>query len=435
MKIAIIADDLTGANDTGVQFAKKGWKTSVLMQENQKIEEDIEVFVIDTDSRASSPNEAYKNVRNAINVVEKNSVDILYKKIDSTMRGNIGVELDAIYDHYPADFILIAPGYPKNNRFVKEGTLIIGDVPLHESEFSNDLKTPIGLSYIPDIIKKSSVKDVGIISESDLVNNESDIFSKLSNYHDKNIPYLVCDSMEEYHLEKLVDFIGETEYNVVWCGSAGLANYLSENKETLNNEEISINEYLDPILMVIGSLHDITREQLNYLLNDSTITGIKLNSHLVVGSEEELNSETQRVISEITTAFENKKNVALFSSGSKAEIEQSITNGKKYKMDAVQVSDRISKVLGEITNKVFKETEINKLFLTGGDTAKKVCTCLDITEFILLNEVETGVPIGVLRGEGPILTITKAGGFGSLEALHNSYKLFGGGKKCAQLLE
>ena len=63
MKFAIIADDLTGANDTGVQFARRGLVTSVLLQPDQKLAEDLDVVVIDTDSRSLSQEEAYRKVR------------------------------------------------------------------------------------------------------------------------------------------------------------------------------------------------------------------------------------------------------------------------------------------------------------------------------------------------------------------------------------
>src|SRR4051812_12242875 len=98
MKFAIIADDLTGANDSGVQLAKIGLKTSVVFRRNMQAVREQEAVVINTDSRSISKGEAYRRVKEAAIILKAFSTEIIFKKVDSTLRGNIGNEIDAVYD-------------------------------------------------------------------------------------------------------------------------------------------------------------------------------------------------------------------------------------------------------------------------------------------------------------------------------------------------
>jgi len=89
-KIAVIADDLTGANDTGVQFAKQGLKTIVLMgRDFPSGSSDDDVVVMDSQSRSLTPGEAYRKVAALAVQVREGGFCTVFKKIDSTLRGNV----------------------------------------------------------------------------------------------------------------------------------------------------------------------------------------------------------------------------------------------------------------------------------------------------------------------------------------------------------
>lgn len=163
LRIAIIADDLTGANDSGVQFARSGLKTSVLINMESDNISDDDVIIIDTDSRSVTPEEAYRKVKEAAGYLKSQPYDIIFKKIDSTLRGNIGAEFDALYDVFQPDFIICTPAYPDYNRKVRDGCLYLGDKLLHETEFALDPKTPIRESNIPKMINGQSQRGVGLI--------------------------------------------------------------------------------------------------------------------------------------------------------------------------------------------------------------------------------------------------------------------------------
>ena len=100
--IYVIADDLTGANDTGVQFSKQGYSTQVaILSDTQSqhlastlSQEALDVLVIDTETRDADAAAARARIRAVLASLYLQPGDIVYKKIDSTLRGQIGVELD-----------------------------------------------------------------------------------------------------------------------------------------------------------------------------------------------------------------------------------------------------------------------------------------------------------------------------------------------------
>lgn len=136
-KVIIVADDLTGASDTGVQFVKAGLKASVLFQptfEDMSRYKEEDVLIVDTDSRSMSSERAYNEVSQVVQPFLQGDSHLFFKKIDSTLRGNIGVELQALMDLGRFDAAVIAPAYPDANRSTAYGIHYVEGVPVHLSE-------------------------------------------------------------------------------------------------------------------------------------------------------------------------------------------------------------------------------------------------------------------------------------------------------------
>lgn len=425
MKVAIIADDLTGANDTGVQFAKKGLRTSVLMHKGAKLSSELDVLIIDTDSRSQSKVEAYESVSAAASIIKSDSFEIFYKKIDSTLRGNIGSELDAIFDVFQPDILVLAPGYPKNNRIVKNGKIYINKILLQETNFAKDPRNPMLDSYIPNILKSGTNREVALITMEDIDKGSGYVQQKIIKMKEAGIPYLLFDTREDEDLKFIVSCVAATKLNVVWAGSAGLANHLIENtNKSIPN--IALPRTKETVLMVIGSVNERSRIQLKKLLDSEEVMGIELQSQFAVKTDQLLQREKDRVLDLIEQTIKKKLHIVLYSSGDPKAIELAIQCGRNNALTPQMVSKQISELLGEITKTVVRKYKIKRLFLTGGDTAKRVCDSMKIAEFRLIDEVEMGVPLGTLVDEDDIMTVTKAGGFGSDQVLLKSLKVLRG---------
>ncbi|MFV9510469.1 four-carbon acid sugar kinase family protein [Tepidibacillus sp. LV47] len=421
MKIAIIADDLTGANDSGVQLAHYGLKTSVLFQLNSSQLDENDAVVIDADSRSLSKKEAYEKVK-ALSETLKARFPIIYKKIDSTLRGNIGAEIDAVYDAIKPTFMIIAPGYPKNGRTIYKGYHFLHDTLLHETEISRDPKCPVKESYVPNLIAKQTKRPIGLIDYQTLRLGFDKVKERLNDYRENHIPYIVFDSLTEEDLRCIAQYVCRINEKVVWVGSAGLANYLPEVYQLQKSKRtITINQS-HPILLVVGSVSQISRKQLDLALSLKNVKGVQLDSVRLVSNDQSRCEEIEKAFHQAEDWAKQGYHVALYSSASPNEIKQVQEIGESKGLSAIEISNFIAQNLGEVASTLINKGYFRGMILTGGDTAKNVCDKVGATGFELLDEVETGVPIAKLIHDSGMYVVTKAGAFGSentfIQAIH-----------------
>ncbi|MFJ5670910.1 four-carbon acid sugar kinase family protein [Bacillus safensis] len=418
MKVCVISDDLTGASDCGGQLVRYGLDVSVVMQRQNRDWKGKEAIIFNTDSRSVPEKEAYKRVKKVSEWVKNESYDMVYKKIDSTMRGNIGQEINAIYDTFQPDFVFIAPAFPEAGRQVIHGVHFLNQKQLHETEVANDPKTPVKDSLITRIIKDQSGREVGHLSYKDLHKGYETVSKKLVAFKKQNISYITVDSVHESDLQCLVDIVRSTEFSVIFSGSTGLINYLPQTyglKQSKKGIELQKNE--KPVLFVIGSVSKIGRIQLNQLLINSDTVGLEVDPEkLLLGSISKQN-EANRVIKEAIKSLRKEKSIALFSSN---KVKETQKVGARQGYSPVEISNYISMTLGEIAVHLINYYDINNLFLTGGDTAQQVLGQLGVSEFHLLDEVESGIPLGKLEHTREIFAVTKAGSFGTNLAMIKS---------------
>lgn len=444
MNIAVIADDLTGANDTGVQMARQGLATSVLL-ELKTGGGKREAVVFDTDSRSLPPLEAYQKVKDVCLFLGRGgeaSSPVIYKKFDSTLRGNIGSELDAVYETLQPDFIVIAPSFPRAGRTLTGGMMYVNGRPLHETEMAYDPKHPATESAFSAILERQSRYPYALISLELLRGERTRLDERIAGYRRSGIPYLVFDAEREEDLSLIASLFpeGPGRPKVVWAGSAGLAGALTAQmmrsmneasdqagvalEEPVRKEAKPINNavYYDQncVIVVVGSVNPWSRRQLTELVKEENVYAITVDSDKLLfpgSSGMELDRVRDLAINVISR---EGKHVALYTSGDPDEVERVRKLGMDSGLNATEVGERISAELGRLAAEIITECGIRHMVLTGGDTAKQVCRHLRDVEITLIDEVENGVPLGRTPGESGRYIITKAGAFGSDQVLVRS---------------
>lgn len=421
MKIAIVADDITGANDSGVQLARHGLKTAVLFDIDEENVKNYEAVVYDTDSRSINKVEAYNKVKQVVLSLKNAGFTNIFKKLDSTMRGNIGAEIDAVYDVLIPDFVMIAPGYPKNNRTILNSVHYLNGVPLGESEIAKDPKTPVTVSSLTELLENQTAQRIETITVNDLALGKNHIEEMLKKFYNEKIPYIIVDSTEETHLQQILNDTKDLPYHFAWAGSAGIANYLPayyEIRETTQTLHIPNNE--GPILTVIGSVNKNSRSQLKNLLDQPNLHSIAFESFKAVSSQIERIEEIERVYNEAIQKASEGLDIVIYSTAEKEDIEKAWKTGNKQNLSKTEISNEIVKALGSICSSLLKEGIFKGYSLTGGDTAKQFCLLSDIKGFELLDEIEIGVPISKFLGIDDVYVVTKAGGFGTEQVFINA---------------
>ena len=154
MDLAIIADDLTGAADSGVQLKRSGYRTAVVFRRaDLPPEVDLDAVAVDTDSRSSPAGFAAKRVLEAGRAM--NNARVIYKKIDSTLRGPIAAELAAALGATGRTKAVVAPAFPSAGRTTFEGVQLVNGKPVHQTGLAYDPSTPVSESHIPYLLSEA----------------------------------------------------------------------------------------------------------------------------------------------------------------------------------------------------------------------------------------------------------------------------------------
>ncbi|MFD1862141.1 four-carbon acid sugar kinase family protein [Planococcus chinensis] len=415
-QIGIIADDFTGANDTGVRLAQKGLKSKVLLTDSidysRLPEQDIDVWIIDTNSRAMGPRAAYEAVFQEISRLSGCGIQSFYKKVDSTLRGSVASELKAMQDASGLDLIFLAPAFPAMGRTVEDGVLLVNGKPVAETEFAKDPKTPVLHSYIPDLLADGGSK-TAVLTKEILrgLKPEQWVDEQLRD----GVQWIVCDTVEEGDFRKLSELAKRLDVAVGWAGSAGMINHLYTEYERENTEN-TLEGPLEKVLVLSGSLSGKTGEQLEALKLRPNTLMIEVDPLDLLEGEAEVFEGVSRKVR--TDEFDC---AVIYVYGSQENRRKTASWAEMNGRTANQIGQAISAGIGKLARQALETTAFDALIMTGGDTAKDICSELGIHDMELRFEVEAGLPLGMVAWNNKEMpAITKAGGFGNAESLSNA---------------
>lgn len=410
-QLAVIADDLTGANDTAVQFAKRNISSCVRINFDQPklAHEMADVVVIDTNSRDINAIEAYQKVKQTCEKLQDSGIVHIYKKIDSTLRGNLGAEIEAAASVFLPTVVIIAPAFPGNQRITIGGCHFLDGVPIALTEMAHAPKSPINESQIIDVLREQTDVLIGLISLETVKQGAAQIAAAIRQCLKRDEKWIVFDAAEDKHLGYIVE-AAKVYKQLLWVGSAGLAEYLPSIYQWKPSKRVVGIKTSGPILIVAGSVSKTTQTQIQEVLTHTKINLIKLNA---AGLLENQSEEIKRCVKSVNSLLEKGSDVLLASATLDADVKQAIEAGIKYKLVGSEVSEYTARALGEVAKTVVG-SHLAGVILTGGDTAIHVCKALGAEGIEILEEVAMGIPLGRLVG-GPcsgLQVITKAGAFG-----------------------
>ena len=305
-KIIVIADDLTGANDTAVQFSKRNLRTLVVTNKDNiyKSLEHCDVLAIDTESRADSSDAAYKKVFDMGKLLNDKKIKYVYKKMDSTLRGNPGAEIAGIMDSLKIGFAVVTPALPEQGRTIRNGTLYVNGVLLAETGIRDDPKTPVKESFIPAVISQQTDKRTGVIYQKDLLAGEENLAQMIRNQMTDGVQIVVIDAESEEDLAMIVSAVTSLKERILLAGSAGLAQYLPDYLDLTRLKKSNI--------IVAGSVNNVTRIQLDYVKNNSEIPVIDIDVQRLFTGEKR--KEMERITDIIKHSCQRGEDIIIRSS-------------------------------------------------------------------------------------------------------------------------
>ena len=404
-KYIVIADDLTGSNATCSLFKKIGLRAASILKLQGDINYDVDVISYSTASRGLDKEEAYKKVSEAIKILKNKDVLVYNKRIDSTLRGNIGTEINAMLDNLEDDRIaVVVPAYPDSGRIVVNKTMLVNGVLLENSDAGKDPKTPIKTSCVESLIQKGIKYSSTYFTLSDIEQPIEEIVKKIQEAIKKS-RVLIFDAVNNEDIIKISKAIIHSDINIVTVDPGPFTLYYSKELQKKNHLE-------KKILMVIGSVTATTKKQIEYILQEEDIFLVKMKVEDFFEKETCL-KEIERVISFIKKGIVSYDLFLVTTSPigdeKKADLQKLAEN---LNTTVEEISKIIANTLTETVVKILKETEkFEGVYSSGGDITIALLEKLKAIGVEIREEVIPLAAYGrLIGGDFPNLKLVSKGG-------------------------
>ncbi len=400
MRRILVADDLTGASDAGVQFTKKGLRTVVWLDHGGPLEdEEADVVVVDMDSRAIPPDEAYGRMQRLLRHLAPLRPREIVKKMDSTLRGNVGPELRALLEALPDAFAVVCPAYPKNGRVALDGILSVNGVRVDQSDFGRDLFSPVRDPRIASHLWGETVH----LGLDDVRAGRERLAQRLARARSAGVRVAIADAERDDDLVALTA-LDDGRDDLLWVGSAGLIEML-DREAVVPGETVRVPVVRDPVVFVIGSISAMTQEQLAFARDDPGFHAELIDPlDLLSGS-----AAIDDAVRATAVALEDGSDAIVALVGERSRVEAALSDAASRGWDARAAGAALRERLVAMADSLVGEGAT--VVLSGGDVARAFCERRGIRGMRMLAETAPGIPISRAIG-ADLFLVTKAGGFG-----------------------
>jgi uncharacterized protein YgbK (DUF1537 family) len=374
-RLLLVSDDLTGSLDTAVQFSRSGVSTFVTTRDSTRTPDtDATVIAADTESRHLPPREAAGRVERCVHAALRAGIRRFYKKTDSTLRGNIGAELEALLRATGVPVLYLVPAFPDAGRITRGGVQYVDGIPLHLSRYSREAANPVREASVSAIIRSQS--DAAVVS----VPRGADPVPLLAAAQRPAI--LVFDAETNHDLGVIGERLAVLGPPPLLAGCAGFAAVVPALLG-LERHATPVPVLRPPLLVVCGSLDEVSRSQVR-------------------------EAEARGVPRWSTAAADPTRAVAdALRGGGAATLEA----GESLAFT------------GAVVRRIVEHVPVGTLAVFGGDTAFGVLAALGVRGLRPLGEICQGVVVSRLEdghGGAPATgmhLVTKAGGFGPVDVI------------------
>lgn len=410
----LIADDLTGGNDAGIQFAKRGMPTQLALSATCLPTPGAggwagRMLACNTNTRNIPAQTAASRVAAfaaSVKSAGASSPVMVFKKIDSTLRGNPGAEMDALMDGLGFAAAFLAPAYPQQGRTVVAGELLVNGVPLHQTGFANDPLTPVRESSIAAIIGAQSRRKTGLVPLSVCESGQEALVHHIRALYADGAECIVFDAQTPEHLAEIAEAGLSWNPRPLFMGAAGLAEALASRlpRDAFGHapeEHRAPPAPVERVLFVCGSANQATHTQTHAL----AAAGVP-----VIHIPEDFQHTSTATVTELATALA-KGSAVLAAPLERLGPAGDVATGAALAAAIASATLSVLRALPDVTHST-------ALVMTGGETAYAILEQLG-DSLSLHAELLPGIALCTVNGGAwnGLRVITKAGGFGAPQTL------------------
>lgn len=401
LRLLIIADDFTGALDTGVQFAACGISTRVVVGETAELAGcESTVLVVDTETRHLTAEAAGAAIEAVTRHAVEAGVPCIYKKTDSALRGNIGAELSALLRASGARQLPFLPAFPQIGRTTEKGRHYIDGVPVNESPFGIDPFEPVSCADVAELIHLQTdvpAKSFAPLQAGGALPDADGI--------------LIFDAKSTRDLEQTGQQLCREKVPAVLAGCAGFAAFLPQ---LLGLSDGSRQEApkLDPRLLVLcGSVNPITLRQMD-VAEKAGFARLRLTPRQKLEPGYWESEDGRAALEEIEAMLASNPHCMIETNDAEGnQLTADYAAARGIDLDGLRVG--IASSVGHMFGALFGSPHLGTLLLTGGDTLLQCMQCVGAKELEPVCELEKGVVLARFTYKGCTrYVITKSGGFG-----------------------
>ena len=381
MDALVLADDATGALEAGAKLADNGLRSLVTIYPDLEFTSGI--LVVDTETRHTGGELVQEHLHAIARKARRQGIRYLYKKTDSTLRGNIGSEFQALLDVFPDCPLVYVPAYPKLGRTVRNGHIYVNDVPLEQTAFAEDPRDPAHIGSIPELLARTCRAPVYLATVPFAVP------SLLAGNAAGSI--ILCDGSKEEHLEEIACILAAHEAPYLAAGPSSFLGHWMGKLLLLPTCRIPARLTVRGGLVVSGSLHPASVRQI--------LAGER--SGIPIFRLSPIHSKDPALAVAVSAALRFHRWVCL-------------TTSTEIHSEAETIAER----LGLVTCAVMNQARTEGLLIIGGDTTFAVLQALGVATVAPCGELLPGIPLSNTHFAGRELAIiTKAGGFGGADVI------------------
>jgi uncharacterized protein YgbK (DUF1537 family) len=378
-RVIIVADDLTGAMDVAGPLAARGLNTLAVASVDGCTPQHLagaEVVSINADSRHLSAQAAADRVRAILRELIHPDAEILIKKIDSTLRGNVVAETLAMLETSKRRAAVVVPAFPAQGRTVVDGIVHVKGVPLKDTNFARDALSPPPLDALDVLFAQADPKaQVCRVAAGTAVSIVPTAGRQI----------FALDSTSDTDLRDSVRALSGQLKDALLVGSAGIAEAVAEVCFPRSASAASTPMVAGRLLFVVGSRAQQSAQQVTALME--------------AGDAQTIAAPNGRV--DIEAATRTAADIVVLKATADAEGREG---------DAAAVARGLADGVAEL----LQRRPFAAMVATGGDTAIAILQRLSQPALRVMGNLLPGIPFSRIKaGSGDLWFVTKAGGFGS----------------------
>ena len=422
--IGAVADDLTGATTTGVLLARSKAQTAVFFNEEAaekaKGADELDAILVSSNSRPLPADEAYEKVKSATLALKRLGVKYFTKRIDTTLRGGVGVEIDAMLDQIGDDAVaVVVPAMPQSRRILVGGYSVIDGVALINTPVAKDVRTPVKENYIPRLLAGQTRRQVGLVTLDKVLAGKEAVEKALVEKRGEGCEVIVVDGITLEDVETIAKACIALKWNVVAVDPGPFTAKLAYERGLIGVEEPNIPETADEegktVLIAAGSATPVTKKQMEVLCEDERHVRISVEPIPLINGGDEAVAEAERAVELAKEMLQegSQPRAILFETALHGELLNLDEEDKKRGYASGMSANRINAGLGTIITKLMERIgrdRVAGLYTTGGDTMVNVCYQLGVECIQVMDYVIPQADVGRLVGSYDGLPVVGKGG-------------------------